>query len=512
MPFARQCEFAASVGYDGLELAPFTFSDEPHLHDPAGAGRDPPAAEDAGLAITGLHWLLLAPKGLSITSADDAVRARTVDVMRRLIDLCADLGGKVLVHGSPGQRRSRRARRARPRSRGRGTASPRVADDAQRAGVVYCIEPLATDRDVGHQHDRRGGGDRRRGRQPGAADDGRHLRRRAERARAARRRARPLAADRAHRARAGERPQPARAGRGRRPVRADPRRAEARRLRRASSPSSRSSTCPTAQACAARAIGYVRGILRGARSSGCGTARSKRAARRTGTARREARAPPRAPRAARHARPGRHARRILDGGHARVRAPRARRRARRPHRDPGRREQADALLLLRRQGGLFLAVLEHAYASIRAAEQELRLLDRPPVEAIARLVEFTWRYYLDHPEFLTLLNSENLHRARHLKRSKNIRPMNSPLIETLGEVLRRGEAQGMFRSGRRPAAALHLDRRARLLLPVEQPHAVAGVRPRPRHAGRARGAARPHDRARHRLSHQPRRTGFPARR
>jgi len=97
--------------------------------------------------------------------------------------------------------------------------------------------------------------------------------------------------------------------------------------------------------------------------------------------------------------------------------------------------------------GLFLAVLEHAYASIRSAEQELRLLDTPPVAAVARLVEFTWRYYLEHPEFLTLLNSENLHRARHLKRSKRIRATNSPLIATLREVLRRGEAEGLFRRG-----------------------------------------------------------------
>jgi len=97
--------------------------------------------------------------------------------------------------------------------------------------------------------------------------------------------------------------------------------------------------------------------------------------------------------------------------------------------------------------GLFRAVLEHTYAGIRAAEQDLRLLDAPPVEAVARLVEFTWRYYLEHPEFLTLLNSENLHRARHLKRSKDIRTLNSPLIATLREVLRRGAAQGVFRSG-----------------------------------------------------------------
>jgi AcrR family transcriptional regulator len=94
---------------------------------------------------------------------------------------------------------------------------------------------------------------------------------------------------------------------------------------------------------------------------------------------------------------------------------------------------------------LFLAVLEDAYARIRRAELELRLGDVPPAEGVRRLVEFTWRYYLRHPEFLTLLNSENLHRARHLKRSKHITSMNSPLIETLGGVLRRGEAEGAFR-------------------------------------------------------------------
>jgi sugar phosphate isomerase/epimerase len=146
MPFARQCEFAASVGYDGLELAPFTFSDEPHLMIPQERAAIRQAAEAAGLAITGLHWLLLAPKGLSITSADDAVRVRTVDVMRRLIGLCADLGGKVLVHGSPGQRLI-------PPGESRETALARARDcfaaageEAERAGVVYCIEPLAAAR------------------------------------------------------------------------------------------------------------------------------------------------------------------------------------------------------------------------------------------------------------------------------------------------------------------------------------------------------------------------------
>jgi D-psicose/D-tagatose/L-ribulose 3-epimerase len=144
MPFARQCEFAATVGYDGLELAPFTFSAEPHLMIPQERAAIRRAAEGAGLAITGLHWLLLAPKGLSITSADDAVRARTVEVMRRLVGLCADLGGRVLVHGSPGQRQippgdSREAALARARD-----CFAAAGEAAARAGVVYCIEPLAT--------------------------------------------------------------------------------------------------------------------------------------------------------------------------------------------------------------------------------------------------------------------------------------------------------------------------------------------------------------------------------
>jgi D-psicose/D-tagatose/L-ribulose 3-epimerase len=143
MPFARQCEFAATVGYDGLELAPFTLSDEPHLMIPQERAAIRRAAETAGLAITGLHWLLLAPKGLSITSPDDAVRARTVEVIRRLIGLCADLGGKVVVHGSPGQRaiapgESRETALARAQD-----CFAAAAEEAERAGVVYCIEPLA---------------------------------------------------------------------------------------------------------------------------------------------------------------------------------------------------------------------------------------------------------------------------------------------------------------------------------------------------------------------------------
>ncbi|MEP7283668.1 MAG: TetR family transcriptional regulator [Rubrivivax sp.] len=96
---------------------------------------------------------------------------------------------------------------------------------------------------------------------------------------------------------------------------------------------------------------------------------------------------------------------------------------------------------------LFLAVLEQTYLGIREAEKQLHLSDLPPAAAIRRLTEFTWNYYLEHPEFLSLLNSENLHRARHLADSARVQEMNSPLIRTLGEILERGRAEGVMRGG-----------------------------------------------------------------
>ncbi|MRD45909.1 TetR/AcrR family transcriptional regulator [Caenimonas koreensis] len=96
---------------------------------------------------------------------------------------------------------------------------------------------------------------------------------------------------------------------------------------------------------------------------------------------------------------------------------------------------------------LFQAVLEQAYVDIREQERSLNLLAMKPADAVRRLIEFTWNYYLDHPEFITLLNSANLHRARHLEGSERVREMNSPLIATLGEVLERGRKDGSFRGG-----------------------------------------------------------------
>jgi sugar phosphate isomerase/epimerase len=142
MDFAAQCVFAAAVGYDGLEVAPFTLDDEPHMLSAGRRAEIRRAHADAGIECSSLHWLLVTPQDLSITSPDEAVRARTIDVMRRLIGLAADLGATALVHGSPQQRRLVPGQENESRRRARDCFAA-IAADAEAAGVIYCIEPLA---------------------------------------------------------------------------------------------------------------------------------------------------------------------------------------------------------------------------------------------------------------------------------------------------------------------------------------------------------------------------------
>lgn len=141
--FARQCAFARAVGYDGLEIAPFTLGEEPHRLSAAAIAEARRTVEDHGLAVTGLHWLLVAPAGLSIVSPDAGLRNRTRDVILGLLDLAAGLGARILVHGSPAQRRP---------AAGEGTdvAFGRARDlfaslteEIAARGLTYCIEPLA---------------------------------------------------------------------------------------------------------------------------------------------------------------------------------------------------------------------------------------------------------------------------------------------------------------------------------------------------------------------------------
>jgi AcrR family transcriptional regulator len=96
---------------------------------------------------------------------------------------------------------------------------------------------------------------------------------------------------------------------------------------------------------------------------------------------------------------------------------------------------------------LFRTVLENAYVDIRSAEQKLNLDHLEPREALERLVRFTWGYYLKNPEFITLVNSENLHRAKHLKQSEVVKVYSRKFVAMMENILTRGVATGVFRAG-----------------------------------------------------------------
>src|SRR5665647_3860936 len=144
MTLAQQCDYAARLGYDGLEIAPFTLSATPEKISTGEATNIRATVESFGLVVTGLHWLLVKPDGLSLTDPDAARRARTLEVMKRLTGLCAELGGAVLVHGSPKQRQiapgdTHAISLARLQE-----SLAQVAKAAAAHDVIYCIEPLAS--------------------------------------------------------------------------------------------------------------------------------------------------------------------------------------------------------------------------------------------------------------------------------------------------------------------------------------------------------------------------------
>jgi TetR/AcrR family transcriptional regulator len=100
--------------------------------------------------------------------------------------------------------------------------------------------------------------------------------------------------------------------------------------------------------------------------------------------------------------------------------------------------------------GLYLAALERVYEDLRGTERTLDLAHLEPEAAIQRLVEFNFDYSREHPELISLLNNENLHRARHLRKSKKVRELHSPFVQLIGDILDRGVAKGVFRPGLDP--------------------------------------------------------------
>lgn len=139
----RICKYVAELGYTGLEIAPFTLA--ARITDVPTARRKElrKQAEDAGLTILGLHWLLAKTEGLHVTSTDEAIRKRTAEYLVELARCTRDLGGDIMVFGSPAQRRV-------PAGKTKADAAELAADTFGRAmpgiaecGVKFCLEPLA---------------------------------------------------------------------------------------------------------------------------------------------------------------------------------------------------------------------------------------------------------------------------------------------------------------------------------------------------------------------------------
>jgi len=141
-PWQKTCEFVANCGYDGIEVAPFTLGEDVRSIDDKTRKEIRQAAEAHGLQIVGLHWLLVSPKGLSATASDPAVRRATSEYLVALVHFCADLGGSIMVFGSPAQRRVEEGV-SRHEAMERYVECLRPAlDRAQTESIMMCIEPL----------------------------------------------------------------------------------------------------------------------------------------------------------------------------------------------------------------------------------------------------------------------------------------------------------------------------------------------------------------------------------
>ena len=142
--FARQCEHVASCGYDGIEIAPFTFNDDPSRITEAEAKAIGKTARRAGLDLVGMHWLLLKPPGMHITTPDSVVREKTIGFLQHLARRLGTMGGGVMVHGSPAQRNVVEGDCYDEAFKRAVDVFQRFAETAGSVGVTIALEPLGS--------------------------------------------------------------------------------------------------------------------------------------------------------------------------------------------------------------------------------------------------------------------------------------------------------------------------------------------------------------------------------
>jgi sugar phosphate isomerase/epimerase len=138
----RTCEHVKSCGYDGLEIAPFTLKEDPRQLTEEEAEAVGNTVRGAGLEVVGLHWLLVKPAGMHITTPDDAVRRKTAEFGRHLVRLCAAMGGTMMVWGSPKQRNLAEGVKYEDGFKRAVEVLRSVAETAGPLGVRIAMEPL----------------------------------------------------------------------------------------------------------------------------------------------------------------------------------------------------------------------------------------------------------------------------------------------------------------------------------------------------------------------------------
>lgn len=144
--FADAAKFARSTGYTGLEIAPFTLAETPSDISPAQRLEYRDILKSEGLSFVGLHWLMVSPKGLHVTTPDAALRERSWQHIRDLIDLCADLGPNgVMVFGSPVQRSAVDGSTIQDATARYTEGLNKVAGQAEQRGVTILVEALPVD-------------------------------------------------------------------------------------------------------------------------------------------------------------------------------------------------------------------------------------------------------------------------------------------------------------------------------------------------------------------------------
>jgi D-psicose/D-tagatose/L-ribulose 3-epimerase len=142
--FAEECRTIRRIGYTGIEIAPFTLAEDPATVTSDERRQYRSMIEGEGLTFVGLHWLMVSPKGLHVTTPDKALRERSWQHIRTLIDLCADLGPNgVMVFGSPQQRSATGGLSPEDATKNYVEGLRNVAPQAEQRGVKILIEPLS---------------------------------------------------------------------------------------------------------------------------------------------------------------------------------------------------------------------------------------------------------------------------------------------------------------------------------------------------------------------------------